>query len=160
MIKALKNLASTWYTPLSERGNTVSPTRFLIRPLDGIERLGVNYARDDFGNFSLPSESARAALKHGLQGWENFMDDDGSPVQYVPGDRDMNLRRLPAELVAELTMEIWVSSVLTEEERKNSSSLPTSRPSSGAPSTAAPADGAATATSATPLPSSNGASPG
>lgn len=147
MLKALKHLVAEHYVPLSER-DSETPTRFLLRPLDGIERLDVTYYRDEMGNLSLSSSAARAALKHGLQGWENFLDDAGSPVMYIPGDRDANLKRLPAELVAELATEIFVRSVLTEDERKNSLSLPTSRPSSASPSTAANASGEDTATTA------------
>jgi hypothetical protein len=159
MINALANLKPEWYTPLSERDAT-TPTRFLLRPLDGIERLDVSFYRDESGNLSLSSAAARAALKYGLQGWENLMDGAASPVAYSHVDRDANLKRVPAELVAELATEIFVRSVLTPEEQKNLSSLPTSRPSSERPSTAAPAGGDDTATNPTPLRSISGASPG
>lgn len=157
MIKALQHLRTEAYIPLSER-DSATPTRFMLRPLDGIERLDVSFYRDELGNMSLSSAAARAALKYGLQGWENLMDEDGSPVIYSPVDRDANLKRLPAELVAELATEIFVRSVLTEAERKNLSSLPTSRPSSDIPLTAATAPGDATATTAIQPLSSNGAS--
>lgn len=154
MLKALPDLKPDWYTPLAE-GDAATPTRFLLRPLDGVERLDVSFYRDDFGNLSLSSDAARAALKYGLQGWENFMAADQRPVPYSPMDRDANLKRLPAELVAELATEIFVRSVLSAAEAKNSASLPTSRQSSDAPSIAAPASGDATATTATPPGSSS-----
>jgi hypothetical protein len=159
MIKALQHLKIEPYVPYSERDNA-TPTRFMLRPLDGIERLDVSFFRDDLGNLSLSSAAARAALKYGLQGWENLMDEAGSPVPFSPVDRDANMKRLPAELVAELATEIFVRSVLSEQERKNSSSLPTSRPSSGAPSSAANASGDAIATNPTPPATSSGSSPG
>lgn len=158
MLKALKALKPEFYVPITERDSS-TPTRFMLRPLDGIERLDVAFYRDDFGNISLSSNAAKSALKYGLMGWENFMNEDGSPVLYT-ADRDANMKLLPAELVVELATEIWVRSVLTEEERKNLSSLPTSRPSSGIPSIAAPAPTDATATTATQLATSSGASPG
>lgn len=158
MIKALQNLKAEFYVPLSER-DSATPTRFNLRPLDGIERLDVSFYRDELGNLSLSSAAAKAALKHGLIGWENLLDETGSPVLFSPVDRDANLKRLPAELVAELATEIFVRSVLTEDERKNLSSLLTSRPSSGAPTTAANVGGAVTATTPTQPDSSSGRSP-
>lgn len=155
MMRALQALKAEFYVPLSER-DSATPTRFILRPLDGIERLDVSFFRDEMGNLSLSSAAARAALKHGLLGWENLLDEAGSPVLFSPVDKDANLKRLPAELVAELATEIFVRSVLTEDERGNLSSLPTSRPSSGAHSTAASAAGVAIATTPTPQDSSNG----
>jgi hypothetical protein len=159
MLKALQNLKAEFYVPLSERDGTM-PTRFNLRPLDGIELLDVSYHRDEQGNLSLSSAAARSALKHGLLGWENLVDETGTQVLFNPVDRDMNLKRLPAELVVELSTEIFVRSILSEQERKNLSSLPTSRPSSESPSTAANAGGGGIATSPTPHPSNSGASPG
>lgn len=118
MITALPELKSEWYTPIRER-EAAAPTRFLLRPLDGLERLNVSFTRDAQGSLGLSTESGRAALLPGLKGWENFVDGDGKPVPYHEMDRDANLKRIPAELVVELATEIFVRSVLQESERKN-----------------------------------------
>lgn len=158
MLKALADLKPEWYVPLAER-DAVTPTRFLLRPLDGVERLDVSFYRDENANLSLSSDAARAALKHGLQGWEHILDTNGSPLHWNPVDRDANLKRLPAELVAELATEIFVRSVLSEAERKNSLSQPTSQPKTAGPSTAEPVPGENTAMTPTPPDSTSGRSP-
>lgn len=157
MPKALAPLKETWFTLPSEV-EAPDATQFLIRPLSGPERADVELYRDASGNWTFTGESVRALLRFGLRGWKNFRDDEGE-VLFVRGDDRANLARLDLVTTTELAMEIWMRSALTEEQRKNFA-LPSTSPTEPTSSTASVASSDGTATSETPPPSQNGASPG
>lgn len=65
-----------------------NPTRYLIRPLDGVQFMevmthGVHTPAGDF----IPSHAGRLlVLKYCLKGWENLSDPDGSATEFsLPG---------------------------------------------------------------------------
>jgi hypothetical protein len=154
MLKASRQIAPDWYTPQSQV-NDPTPTRFLLRPLTGLEQIDVRFERGDSGERFLTEAGARTALRRGLVNWENFLDHENRPLQFVVGDPDYNLARLDLGLVVELATEIYLRSVLTEEQRKNLSSPPMSAPTEKS-SDAQPAAGGGTATNATPPVSPSG----
>ncbi len=147
MLKSLPILKPEWYTPQAEQGSQ-NPTRFLLRPLNGVELCDVSLVRKGNG-FAFDEAGARALLKYGLVGWDKFSDPDGA-LHRFSADQERNLEHLSLELVAELSLEIWLRSRLSEEQRKNLSSQRTSQQSEGSPSTASAADGEGIATSEAP----------
>lgn len=157
MLKALNPLTASWYTPLSERENDSAPTQFLIRPLSGVERFEVEMRRDEGGHIMMTERGGRAVLRYGLRGWKNFHDDAG-PVAFDDHDPDKNLARLDLGIAAELASEVWIRSTLTEEQRKNLLSPPTS-PVTPSSSDAAVASGGGIATTETRPDSASGQSP-
>ena len=118
-IRAADPITPFWYTPKSEEGKD-SPTRFHLRPLNGVELFGVRSSIkvEADGQLVTTASCARETLRAGVIGWENFMGPDG-PVQFDVADRGDNVNRIPFAMVGELFSEIINHSTLTETVRKN-----------------------------------------
>lgn len=116
--KALTGLVAEWFTPTNQRGDEVEdPTRYKIKPLDGLQFLevashGKVLANGDF----LPDHTGRLLLlRHGLKDWENLLDHAGEPLAF-------NLARIkfvPVDHLGEIASEILQLSALGAEDRKN-----------------------------------------
>lgn len=118
-IKAKSPLAPYWYTPKDEKGSA-NPTRFKLRPLDGLESQDIELHKDDRGGFHTNATSARAVLGHAVQDWENMLDPaTGEPLKFNVQDKAESLRLLPNEIVSELFWEVFFKSSLSEEQEKN-----------------------------------------
>lgn len=117
MRKALEILASHWYTPESEKGET-TPTRFKIRGLTGIDRHEIfqHVSLMSENKYTIDRKGAEACLHRGLVGWEHFADAGGA----VPfnGDMSINLARLDQHLISELVDAIMDRTEITETEKK------------------------------------------
>lgn len=116
-IRASEPITPFWYTPEPEKDKD-NPTRFHLKPLDGVEMFEVK-SRVSFedGNLVISAGCARSVLRAALLGWENFADAAG-PVTFNE-NRANNLARLPVELVDDLFNAILKRSAISETERKN-----------------------------------------
>jgi len=114
-IRAAAGLVAEWFTPTDEVGED-SPTRFKLRPLNQLAFMEIatsGTSRED-GAF-LPSHQGRLLLlKHGLVDWENFTDAASLPVPFTSANFD----RIPMQILIEITTELVVRSVLSDEEKK------------------------------------------
>lgn len=119
-----------------ERG-TDNPTKFSIRFLTASERtllddlgLKVNRFSDDIQVCS--GSLKMTAIKAGLEGWENFPDDEGKQVEFERDKKeriilgrgrypisDKALDRLPHSALTEVAEAIIEGTKLTEDEAKN-----------------------------------------
>lgn len=156
MPKALAPLKEDWYVLPNEREDP-GATQFRIRPLSGPERADVEIYRDHNDNWTLTGDGVRALLRFGLTGWKNFRDDAGE-VTFIRGDHQANLARLDLATTTALAHEIWLRSALTEDQRKNLESPPTSATTPNS-SNAEVAGGVGTATKQDPHPGPSGTSP-
>ena len=118
-IRAADPVTPFWYTPKSEEGKD-SPTRFHLKPLDGIEMFAVRsmIKFDEDGQLITTPECARAVLRTGLLGWENFANASG-PVVFDAVERTGNLAHFDFDMVSELFSAVINRSVLSEAARKN-----------------------------------------
>lgn len=94
------------------------PTVFRLRPLTGLQKIAVRQAiaqGDD-------EKTHRLLLTHGLAGWSELRDGDGKPVAWAPNNIARNIDCLDEDTILELAREIFESSFLSDEERKNLSS--------------------------------------
>jgi hypothetical protein len=114
-IKPLTGLAPQWFTPSGEQDSD-NPTRFKLKPLDGLTFLDVmseGKIRDD-GAFVANRQGRDTLLKNGLIEWENF-DEGGNPLKC----NFTNFHRIPAEILAEICNELIIVSSLSGEDEKN-----------------------------------------
>ena len=103
-MKAASIVTATWYTPKSEEGKD-APTRFKLRGLTGIEFLEVSeHVKLKKGKWSFNVEAQKISLKYGLVDWEKFTDENGDVA--FSYDYEINLSRLPATIIRELSNEI------------------------------------------------------
>ncbi len=111
-IKAIEGLTATWYTPADQDDN--DPTRFKVRPLDG-EQYGdvADYVALINGEVRITSKGVSVCLKHALIDWDNFNTSDG-PVGFSAHAQ----RLIPYSTRAELATHIFVTSGLTDEQKK------------------------------------------
>lgn len=117
-IRAADPITPFWYTPDSEK-NKENPTRFHLKPLNGVEMFEVrSRIKMEDGQYVASADCARAVLRSGIVGWENFEGADGQ-VKFDVVDRARNLDHIPFKLVAELFSAIINRSTLSETERKN-----------------------------------------
>lgn len=114
-IKPIQGLIAQWFTPSSEEGEE-NPTRFKLKPLDGLAFLDVmsqGIIRED-GAFIPNPQGRMTLLKHGLVEWENFTD-NGKDLKC----NHTNFHRIPAVELAEICNELVVLSSFSEEAEKN-----------------------------------------
>lgn len=146
-------VAPRWYTPKGVDEHDSNPPAFLLQPLTQVQTMEIlsdgSFTSD--GNF-IPSHAGRMKLlAWGIKGWRNIEDENGIPAEFKPGKQ----RDLPWNLQLELATEILTSSMLGEDERKNSQSQ-SQLPESPSDSIATTANGAATVTTTTPPHTPNG----
>lgn len=112
-----KKLGSSWYTPTSQI-ESEEPASFKLQELNR-EQLddAMNGSQPDTqGNLRLSSLGIRSALKSGLVEWQGITDEAGNDVKCTPS----NHRHLPWDIGQELAGEIVSSSLISDEEIKNS----------------------------------------
>lgn len=113
-ITVLTGLAEEWFTPEDERGED-TPTRFKIRPLNGMEFLEVMAEGEQVGDSFVTNHAGRTLLlRRGLVDWENLLEENGRPLKFSVH----NLAKIPANILAELSNEIMQRSALAMEEKK------------------------------------------
>lgn len=113
------------YVLKAER-DIADPTVFILKPLTMQQTREIE---DEIG-MSLTGTGFKAgtvnylALKYGLRGWKNLKYRDGTDVPFVTNPdgtaSDETIEKLDAVTRSELAGEIWTSSHLTEDDRKNS----------------------------------------
>jgi hypothetical protein len=115
-ITAIDNLSPSWYTPDCEKDEDV-PTRFNLRPLDGLEYMEVisEVTKHDSGDFAITSKGMQKAIRSGVVGWENFKGSTGKDIKFSPH----NLNKVPPLILQELAGEIIERSELGAEAEKN-----------------------------------------
>jgi hypothetical protein len=117
-LRAASPLAPFWYEPKDESGEPCG-TRFLLCGLKSLELADVNaLAIHDGGNVKFPAAAIRLALRLGLRGWENLLDEFDRPIEFSKSS-EANLDRLPFILMSELFGKITDASSLGSERAKN-----------------------------------------
>lgn len=123
-LRAASPLSPFWHEP-SDQGDGPSPTRFRVRGLTSLELFEVNAAArlvpsadGQSVNVQWTRQSVETALRAGLLGWENLMDESGSAVEFGK-DMTKNMQMLPFTLLSELFGEITSASSLGAEAAKN-----------------------------------------
>lgn len=117
-IKATSVIKPDWYTPEDEKEEE-SPTRFKLKPLDGIQYMDVmsEVAKNLDGDIQITGRGLKLVVKWGVVGWENFVDPDtGKEIKYSPH----NMQRVPPLVLSELVSEILERSEIGEDQTKNS----------------------------------------
>lgn len=114
-INAIKNLEFEWYEPereiAEEQGEVISEaeapnlTGFKIRPLKGFEFMDVINDQGATGYMK--------ALRYGLMGWRNFLNDDPFTVSKA-------MDFIPAKIQMKIARRIIAISDLDGEQQKNS----------------------------------------
>lgn len=114
-----QKIAPSWYTPESEKGEA-SPTRFRVRPLDGVERLECyeHLSFNKAGQAYLNATGVAFCAARGVIGWENAPEknDDGSDKPLT----QPALRQLEPLLIRELGLHVWHITELGADAEKNS----------------------------------------
>lgn len=115
-ITAISKLTAEDYIAQSDREDE-SPTRFRLRPLNGLQYMEVisELSRGDDGQLRISGKGMKLALQYGLVGWSNFRDSDGKEIKFNP----VNVEKIPPVILSELAGEIINRSEIGEDERKN-----------------------------------------
>lgn len=113
MIRGIKKVAPTWYTPIAEEDEEM-PTRFKLRPLTP-PQLESCLVTSGSGGFSFPPSKYSEILRYGLVEWDGFTDEDDVVIECHP----RNHHRIPMRIRMELAGELLVMSQLTEDDQKN-----------------------------------------
>ena len=105
---------------LTETWETLDGTDWLIAPLDGKDMLRVSDVAtfDGKGRTLFNAEVCITAITHGLKGWRNFPDKDGNEVLFT-SNQDVNIKRIPFDVVRNLAMLILGRSEIGAEDTKN-----------------------------------------
>ena len=115
MIKIRKSLSPQWI-----KSDRIDPdAEFLIRPLNGPTRLDVHNElsrHEQTGQLLISGRGVLLACKAGLVDWKGVTDENGEPLKFSTDA----IEWLPEETLQQLTEEIYLASVLTDDERKNS----------------------------------------
>jgi hypothetical protein len=116
MLTIRKKLAPTWFKP---PGVEPAP-EFLLAPLTSSQWLDVRNEvhMSPAGQITMTGKGALSALEYSVRDWRNVVDDRGESIEY--GRK--HLESLPTQLLFDLAIEIANRAVLSESERKNSSS--------------------------------------
>lgn len=116
MATILKKLGQYNYKLEAERDDP-NATIYLLQPLNGFNEIAVRQqiTRLDDSSFRMTPEGVRIATSNGLRGWINMRDDNNKDVPFSSSLVEL----LPAEVLGELAWEIYTSSSLSEDERKN-----------------------------------------
>lgn len=114
MIRGLKKVAPTWYTPVAEKDESdPTTTRFKLRPMTPAETESCMNAK--LGELVFPPSVRSKIIQYGLVDWENVPDGNGELIECIP----MNYDEISIELRGELSGEIISMSILSEADRKN-----------------------------------------
>ncbi len=115
-IKALPKFIPEWFTPEGQEEES-TPTRFKLQGLTGPQLLEVQAESSQSGGgmIMITGRGLNMAVNFGLKDWENFTDADGVELPCTRG----NIRRIPMEILSELSSKILDISSVSEDERKN-----------------------------------------
>lgn len=114
MVKIRKSLPE--FEVEMEEGGSVSV--FKLRQLSELELEEVNYILIDMvkgGHQVLPPKAIKLCLEKCLISWSGVLDESGGEMRYIKGHEQY----LPAKVRMALASEIYVRSVMTEEEKKS-----------------------------------------
>ena len=116
--KALTGFTPTWFTPTDQRDKDIDrPTRYKLKPLDGIQFLEVaaNGDTQADGTF-MPNHKGRLLLlRNGIKGWENVVDHDDETLEF----NIARIKFIPAPHLVECVNEILERSALGAADEKN-----------------------------------------
>lgn len=114
-------LTAWWLTPESEKGQK-KPTRFRLKPLSGEVALEVCENSEMTEQGIKPNATGRRIIwEHGLIGWEQFKKGKTN-LKFQDFDFDERLELIPAPVLLEIANDVFQQSMMTVEQRKNSSS--------------------------------------
>ena len=108
-LQITSNLKNSYeYTPVSERGEeapfTVKLRRLSLEVLALTQDSSFNINKDQSYSYRINSQNL-TALKHGLIGWKNIIDEDGKPIKFKmdgPIASMESLEYLPIEFRTEI----------------------------------------------------------
>jgi len=103
---------------LPSQADDTNPTRYKIRPMNGMEHMDVLSITDldENGHMRYKGPALKKVINYGLKGWENLLNSDGEEVKFSPAEIN-NLSPIDLHYIA---TEIINISELTGDERKNS----------------------------------------
>ena len=112
-----KKVASSWYV-LSNQDGEEQPAKIKIKPLDGEQYMEVFTESEQTrgGDLKLTGLGLKMTLRYGVIGWDNIFDENGKVLKFSPH----NMKKLPMEVLAEVSSEIINISSPDEDETKNS----------------------------------------
>lgn len=116
-IVARSNFTPVDYIPTSERDEE-NPTKFQLKPLNGMEHMRVlnHITTNADGETMVDDTGIELALKHGLIGATNLVDEDGNDV----GLNRFTRNSIPFGVLVELATKILAITNMTGDARKNS----------------------------------------
>ncbi len=157
-LRAPRPLSAEWFVPAQEE-DAASPTRFKVRGLKGIDYQAIlGSARIiDEERIVFDAKATAEMLKKGLLDWDNYLDHEGTPLEFDQLNAKANIDRLGVSIVTAIARRIVELTELTSDERKNLSSQ---SKSPTVPLTAEPVPGDDTAQPKTVRLSSSGKSRG
>ena len=124
MLTIKKKLAATWFSAaetswFKQHGSDPAP-EFELVPLTSSQWLDVrNEVRlSAGGQITMTGIGAVTALEASVRNWRNVFDESGQPIEF----KRKHIEELPTQLLLDLAIEIANRAVLSESERKNSSS--------------------------------------
>lgn len=112
-----KKVASAFHT-LSGQEDEEQKAKVKLKPLDGEQYMEVFTEAEQTrtGDLKLTGLGLKLALRYGIIGWENILDESGKKLKFSPH----SIKMLPMEVLSELASEIINRSSPDEEELKNS----------------------------------------
>lgn len=118
-LRAASPLAPFWYEPKDENGEPCG-TRFLLCGLKSMELadLYASSLQGPGGEVKFPAAAIRGAMRSGLRGWENLLDENDQPIEFGKSV-DGNIDRLPFVVLSELIGKVLEASALSGERAKN-----------------------------------------
>ena len=115
---ALAGLAAEWITPGDQAGEDIeNPTRYKIKPLNGLEFLEVvaNGTHNNEGEFMPDHKGRLILLRLGVKDWENVTDASGENYVFNVA----RIKYIPMPHLIELVNTILERSALGAEAEKN-----------------------------------------
>lgn len=115
-----EQIAPSWYTPGSEKAES-NPTRFRVRPLNGVERLEVfgELSTDKkTGTTMLTAKGVTICASYGVIGWDGPASRDASGKDRLWSAS--TLRMLEPMLIHELGLHVFNITELGADAEKNS----------------------------------------
>ena len=114
-IKALTGLAPFTFTP--EGDDVEDATKFKLKPFNGEQYNDVHFDlnMDEQGHMRITGKGIIKALAYGLVGWENFKDESGNDIEFIPE----NFKLIPGNVRLKIASKLVTSSIIGEVQEKN-----------------------------------------
>lgn len=107
-------LDPVWFTPDEYQGDE-DPIEFKIKPLTGAQSVEVGTEIVEVAGVTrVTGKGLLLAVRHGLIGWRNYIDDRGKDIKFSI----MEANNLPSDLLSEIAVRIYELSEPDENEKK------------------------------------------